>query len=146
MKADSAKFVPAANNRLPGKICSEPAIYIYIAKNVQSNHLPGKISGVLNLLCEISKFLRPLHFVPHVWHDVREIVLFNHKAYHKGTLAIFSLRAIVSLREKIAESLFITFFFNNTISRNNPLIESYYLLRYFINSQWQFSAPSSRKI
>ena len=39
--------------------------------------------------------------------------------YSKGTLAIFSQRAIVSRRDKIAESLFITYILNHTITRKS---------------------------
>ena len=61
MEADSAKFVLSANNRLLGKICSEPAIYVYISQSVPTYNLIIPKNTFFHLHSEVSVTTTVMH-------------------------------------------------------------------------------------
>ena len=90
-KADSDKFFLSANNRSPEKICSEPAIYVYITQIFM--HIFSHV---------FSKFLYPIYTPPYILHHngtAYRIALFhyvfrpvnhvNKSVIHRSSLFLF---------------------------------------------------------
>ena len=79
-------------------------IFIYVMKIV-TIYIVAYTLHMLFLMCACSiALIISMHYM-HAWHDVRVSSVVFPKTYNKGTLAIFSQRAIVSRGDKIAESL-----------------------------------------